>query len=426
MALGEKGGTAANRRGLFAWCLFDWANSSFPTVITTFVFAAYFTKAVAPDVVTGTSQWGYAMSISALAVALLGPILGAIADRSGARKPWLLAFSALCVAATAMLWFVEPDPGYVLWALVFAAIANFAFEMGMVFYNSMLPSLAPKGMIGRLSGWGWGMGYAGGLACLVLALVGFVQADSPWFGLDKGAAEHLRATPLLVAAWFALFALPLFVFTPDRPAAGIGPLQAVRRGLSSLVSTVRRIGDHGTVVRYLIAHMIYTDGLNTLFAFGGIYAAGTFGMGFEELIIFGIGMNFTAGLGAVLFAGADDRWGPKRVILISVAALTFFGGALLVVESKTMFWVFGLPLGIFVGPAQAASRSLMARLAPEHLRTEMFGLFALSGKATAFLGPALLAWVTAYSGTQRAGMATILIFFAVGGAVLWTVKEPRD
>ena len=394
-------------------------------MITTFVFAAYFTKVVAADEVAGTAQWGYAMSLSALAVAAVGPLLGAIADHSGRRKPWLLFFSALCVGATAMLWFTRADGTDVLWALFFVALANFAFETGMVFYNSMLPDLAPATRIGRLSGWGWGLGYAGGLACLGLALVGFVQPQTPWFGLDKGASEHLRAMAPLVALWFAVFAAPLFMFTPDAPSAGISVSEAVRRGVAALVDTVVRVRDYAPIARFLLARMIYTDGLNTLFAFGGIYAAGTFGMEFDELIIFGIGMNVTAGLGAALFAWADDRFGPKRVIMISVAALLVLGTAVLVVQSKTLFWVFGLPLGIFVGPAQAASRSLMAHLAPEDRRAEMFGLYALSGKATAFLGPALLAFVTQAMNSQRAGMATILIFFAAGLILLRPVPDAR-
>ncbi len=421
----ERQGRAARGRALFAWCLFDWANSAFPTVITTFVFAAYFTKAVAADVVTGTAQWGYAMSLSALAVAVASPVFGAVADHSGRRKPWLMTFTVLCVTATALLWFTRPDPGDVLWALLFVALANFGFETGMVFYNSMLANLAPPGRVGRISGWGWGLGYAGGLACLALVLGGLVQAEVPWFGLDKGSAEHLRATAPLVAIWFAVFAVPLFLFTADAPATGVAPAEAVRRGLASLADTVRRIGDHVHIARFLLARMIYTDGLNTLFAFGGIYAAGTFGMDFSELILFGIGINVTAGLGAAGFAWIDDLIGPKRTILIAVAALIVLGGILVMVPSKTLFWVFGLPLGIFVGPAQAASRSLMTHLAPPELRTEMFGLYALSGKATAFVGPALLGWVTAVAGSQRAGMATILAFFVVGALLLRGVPDVR-
>lgn len=403
-----------HRKGpLLAWCLYDWANSSFPTVITTFVFAAYFTKAVAADVVTGTGQWAMAISLSALAVAVAGPVLGAVADRLGARKPWLGAFTALSAVACAMLWFTRPDPTDVLWALVLVAVANFGFEMGMVFYNAMLPGLAPPSHLGRVSGWGWGLGYMGGLACLGTVLV----------GLDMGNTEDVRATSVLVAAWFAVFSLPLFLFTPDTPKTGLAPAAAVRLGLGALIDTLRRIREHATIARFLLARMIYTDGLNTLFAFGGIYAAGTFGMDFQELIVFGIGMNVTAGLGAAGFAFADDRFGAKRVILVSLCALSVLGAALLVIESKTLFWVVGMMLGVFVGPAQAASRSLMARLAPPQLRTEMFGLYAFSGKATAFLGPALLGWVTVAADSQRAGMAVVLVFFVVGTILLWSIPD---
>lgn len=417
-------GRGATPRALISWCLYDWANSAFPTVITTFVFAAYFTKAVAADPVAGTSQWGVAMSLSGLAIAVAGPVLGAIADHGGRRKPWIAVFTMLCVTLTALLWFVRPDPAFALYALVLVAAANFSFEMGGVFYNAMLPGLAPHGRLGRLSGWAWGVGYAGGLTCLVVALSGFVQADNPWLGLDRAAAEHVRATAPLVALWFALFSLPLFAWTADVPATGVGLAEAARRGIATLAGTLRRIGDHRMTARFLLAHMIYADGLNTLFAFGGIYAAGTFGMEFSEIIVFGIGLNVTAGLGAALFAWMDDAVGPKRTVLVAVAGLAGFGTVLVLIDSVTLFWIFGLGLGVFVGPAQAASRSFMARLAPPHLRAEMFGLYALSGKATAFVGPALLAWATAAAGSQRWGMATILGFFIVGGLLLLTVEEP--
>ena len=410
-------------RGLFGWCLYDWANSAFPTVITTFVFAAYFTKAIAADEIAGTSGWGIAISLSGLAVAVIAPFLGAVADHGGRRKPWIAAFTLLCAAATALLWLAEPDVSFVLLALVLMGVANFAFEMAMVFYNAMLPDLAPRDRIGRLSGWGWGLGYAGGLACLGLALVALVETETPVFGFDKDTAEHLRATGPLVAAWMVVFALPLFLWTPDRPSRGLAPVEAFRRGWVSLIDTLKRAREYKDILRYLIARMIYIDGLNTLFAFGGIYAAGSFGMDFSELIIFGIAINLTAGLGAAGFAWVDDRIGPKRTIQIAVSGLTVLGAGLVLAEGKTMFWVLALPLGIFVGPAQAASRSLMAHLAPAEIRTEMFGLYALSGKATAFLGPALLAWMTVVFDSQRAGMATILVFFLVGLALLAGVPD---
>lgn len=416
---------AENRRGLAAWCLYDWANSAFPTVITTFVFAAYFTKGVAADEVSGASQWGVAMSLSALAVAVAGPVLGAIADNTGRRKPWLALFTLTAAFGAMMLWRVEPDTAFVAQALFWVALANFAFETGMVFYNAMLADLAPPGRIGRWSGWGWGLGYMGGLVCLAIILVAFVQAETPLFGLDKSAAEELRITGPFVAVWMIVFALPLFGLTPDKPVSKKPAMKAVRDGLAALWRTIRDLRDHRDAAWFLAARMLYTDGLNTLFAFGGIYAAGVFGLSFGELIIFGIGMNVTAGLGAAAFARLDDKIGPKKVIIISVSGLTVLGGALLVVESQALFWAFGLPLGLFVGPAQSASRSMMAHMAPAEMRTEFFGLYALSGKATAFLGPALLAWATAAFGSQRAGMATVIVFFVAGMALLFKVPAVK-
>jgi len=419
-------GRIAPRRGLFGWCLYDWANSAFPTVITTFVFSAYFTKAIAADEISGTAQWGIAISLSGLFVALLSPFLGAIADHGGRRKPWVFVLTLLCVVASALLWLARPETNFIILALSLAALANFAFEMAMVFYNAMLPDLVPRQRIGRLSGWGWGLGYAGGLVCLGLILVLLVQAETPIFGLDKENFEHIRATGPMVAIWMAVFAAPFFLWTPDRPDQGISFAAALKRGIATLIDTFRRVREYSQIVRFLIARMMYTEGLNTLFTFGGIYAAGTFGMEFDELILFGIALNVTAGLGAAAFAWVDDRIGPKRTILIAVTGLAVLGAVLLFVEGKALFWTFALPLGIFVGPAQAASRTMMARLAPPRMMTEMFGLYALSGKATAFLGPALLAWMTVVFASQRAGMAVIMVFFLLGLVLLMGVADKRD
>jgi UMF1 family MFS transporter len=411
--------------GLFAWCTYDWANSAFPTVIVTFVFAAYFTKEVAPDEVTGTSQWSFAISLSMLACALLGPLLGAIADHGGRRKPWVLAFTAMMVASTALLWFATPKTEAVCCVLLCFAVANFAFETATIFYNSMLPAISPPGMIGRLSGWGWGLGYVGGLVCLGVALLLLIQPDPPLFGLDKATAEPVRATALLVAGWVALFSLPFFLLAPDRASGGIPPAQAVRRGLATLARTFRQLRRYRQISLYLLAHMIYTDGLNTLFSVGGIYAAVTFGMDFDELLLFGIMLNVTAGLGAFAFGWVDDWIGPKRTVLIALAGIGALGAAILLVQSKVAFWAFALPIGIFLGPAQSASRSLMARIAPPQVYAEMFGLYALAGKATAFIGPALFGWVTALSGSQRVGLSTILVFLLLGGLLLLPVREVR-
>jgi MFS transporter, UMF1 family len=415
----------AGVRAEIAWCFYDWANSAFPTVIVTFVFAAYFTQAVAASPAEGTALWGWTVAASSLAIAVASPVFGAIADVAGRRKPWLAGFSIACVVLTAALWFVEPDPAHVALALVLFGLANTAFEIGTVFYNAMLPGVAPPGRIGRLSGWGWGLGYAGGLVCLVAVLFGLVQPAQPPFGLDKAAAEPVRACALLVAAWFVVFAAPIFLFTPDTKRTGIPFGRAVVQGFRALADTIRRVGEYRTIARFLLAKLFYIDGLNTLFAFGGIYAAGTFGMTTDEIIAFGIALNVTAGLGAAGFAWVDDRIGAKPTVLIALAGVVAFGTPLLLVEGKVWFWAFALPLGVFFGPAQAASRSLMARLAPPALRTEMFGLSMLSGRITAFAGPAVLAWATAATGSQRVGMATILIFVVAGFVLLWPVRETR-
>ncbi len=409
-----------------AWCLFDWANSSFPTVIITFVFAQYVTKKVAPDEIAGTEAWGLMISLSALGIAILAPILGAIADHSGRRKPWILVFTLICLGVGSGLWWVEPEPDYLFLALVLVAISNTAFEFGQVFYNAMLPDLAPRRLLGRISGWAWACGYAGGIACLVICLLAFALPAEPIFGLDTESYEQVRITGPFVALWYLVFSLPMFLLTPDRPATPLSTGQAIRRGLGTLVETIRQLPRYGNIARFLLARLFYIDGLTTLFAFGGIYAAGTFGMEFEEVLTFGILLNVTAGLGAVAFAWVDDWLGSKPTILLAVAGLTVFGAAILVVDGKLWFYVLGCVIGIFIGPAQAASRTMMARLAPADMRTEMFGLFAFSGKATAFMGPALVGVATAAAESQRVGMATILVFFVVGMLLMLLVKEPRD
>ncbi len=406
----------------FAWALYDFANSAFAAVIVTFVFATYFSQAVAVDPITGTAQWGWAMTVSAVITALLSPVLGAIADRGGRRKPWLFGFTWLAVAGCLLLWLARPyesGQSWVLFTLVAVALANLGIEVAGVFYNAMLPEIAPKARLGRWSGWAWALGYAGGMSCLILALVGFVQADPPWFGLDQQTAEHVRITGPLVGLWLFLFSLPMLVLTPDRQSAGLPARSAVRQGLTQLRLTLANLGTYRLVGHFLLARMLYTDGLNTLFAFGGIYAAGTFNMTLPEVIQFGILLNVTSGLGALGFAWVDDRIGAKPTILMALVGLFVCSLAAILAQDVTSLWIAGGLLGIFVGPAQAASRSLMAHLAPAELRTEMFGLYTLSGKATAFLGPLLVGSVTLWTGSQRLGMATILVFFLVGGALLW-------
>ena len=413
----------ATRTEVFTWCAFDWANSAFPTVIMTFVFSAYFTQAVAASPTAGTTQWGFALSLSGIVIALISPVFGAIADNTGRRKPWTAVFGLVCVVATALLWFTLPDPSYVVWGLVAVSVANLGFEVATVFYNAMLPDLVPEERLGRISGWGWALGYAGGLVCLVLCLVLFVLPEQPLFGLDKQAAADIRIVGPFVALWFAVFSLPFFLHTPDRPPTGLSALQAIRKGLQQLRHTVANVRAHRNIGRFLVARLFYTDGLNTLFAFGGIYAAGTFAMTQSDIIAFGIALNVTAGLGAFAFGWVDDRIGSKATVLLSLVAMILISVPLLLVEGAVWFWVLALALGVFMGPVQSASRTLMARLAPPALQTEMFGLFALSGKITAFIGPSLVAWAVYVSDSQRIGMSMVLILLVGGLVVMLGVRE---
>jgi UMF1 family MFS transporter len=416
---------SASRRAKVSWALYDCGNSAFSAVIVTFVFATYFSQGIAPNAVDGTADWGWAMTVSALAVAVLSPIFGAIADIGGRRKPWLVVFTLLTIFGSALLWFAQPHHSFITYTLIVVVLANICFEIASVFYNAMLPELVDNAHMGRLSGWGWGAGYIGGLACLIVALLAFVQAPTPLFGLDKESAEQIRVVGPLVAVWLLLFSIPIVLFTPDTKSTGVPKLEAVRRGLKQLYGTFKNLWEHRQTALFLVARMIYTDGLNTLFAFGGIFAAGAFGMPMAEVIKFGILLNITAGIGALAFAWIDDWIGAKPTILIALVGLIISGAIAISVEDVTWFWIAGAFLGIFVGPAQAASRSLMGRIAPPEMRGEMFGLYALSGKASAFLGPFVLGTVTYLTASQRLGMATILVFFVVGGILLAVMRHPN-
>lgn len=410
--------------GLVAWSFYDWANSAFPTVVQTFVFAAYFTRQVAKNPEVGAAQWGLAIGIAGLFVALGGPVLGAVADNAGRVKPWIAAFTFLSALLTGLLWFVTPSLTSVWWGLGLVAIATIGSEFAELFYNSLLPDLAPRDRIGRWSGWAWGLGYAGGLVCLVVVLFGLVRQDA-WVSLDRTTAQHVRAAFPFVAVWTIVFALPLFLATPDVARPGRRFVEAVQAGLKQLAGSLRDVRQYGPVYRFLIARMIFIDGLATLFAFGGVYAAGEFAFSDEDVLWFGIGLNVTAGLGAAAFAWIDDRIGGKRTIEASLLGLIAAGTALLAVREVRLFWIAGLALGVFVGPAQAAGRSYLARTTPKNVRTQTFGLYALSGRATAFAGPLLVGWITYLTGSQRAGMAIVVILFAVGLAILRGVPADK-
>lgn len=400
--------------------MYDFANSAFTTLVVTFIYATYFARAIAQDSVAGQSLWGVGVTVSSIVIALLSPYAGAIADRGGYRKRFLFIATACCILGTVGLFF--PTDGDVTFALTVFIVANVAFEMGIVFNNAFLPDLAPANKIGRISGYAWGLGYLGGLLCMAIALVGFVLPDAPWFGLPKDGT-HVRATNLLVALWFAVFSIPMFLYVPEPRVVGAREGSLIRLANRQFLNTFREVRRYRQVVRLLVARLFYNDGLITIIAFGAIFADGVFGFGTEKILYFGILLNVMAGLGAFLFGFLDDRLGGKRTILLSVVGLFFASLLAVLTETEALFWVAGSVVGLLMGPNQSASRSLMGRFVPDDKESEFFGFFAFSGKATAFIGPSMLAWMTTAFESQRIGISVVLVLFAIGGLLLVRVDE---
>lgn len=428
---------ASDRRAIFSWVLYDFANSPFTTLVVTFVYATYFSEAIAASSVQGQTLWGYAIATTAIIVALCAPVLGAVADQGGYRKRFLVIATLISAGATAALYGVLP--GQVLLALVVFVIANVAFEFGIVFYNAYLPEIASRSDIGRVSGWGWGLGYFGGLLALAAALLLLVQPDAildglrqaglgipdgPLFGFSAENGENVRATNLMVAVWFLVFSLPIFFFVHERPVSRPPATAIVRSSFEQLAATFREIRRHKEAAKFLLARLIYNDGLVTIFSFGGIYAEGVFGFTLGDVLVFGIVINLAAGIGAIAMGYFDDWFGAKLTIIVSLLGLLLAGLLGVLATDPVWFWVAGILIGIFSGPNQAASRSLMGRFTPPGLENEFFGFFAFSGKLTAFIGPLLVGVVTGIAQSQRAGMMVVIVLFVLGLILLLPVREP--
>ena len=411
-------------RGIAAWTLYDFANSSYTTLIVTFIYSTFFTKVIVGDEIAGTVLWSRAVNLTAVTVAVLSPLLGTLADQGNYRKRFLFISTMIAVLGSAMLY--TALPGQVIKALTWFVISNIAFEMGSVFYNAYLPDIADKKNIGRISGYGWAFGYIGGLLAMFTAMIGFVNPDVPWFGLSKLNGENIRATNLLVAAWFFVFSLPIFIFLKNDQKNSAGTRhQKIKTTLYGLLKTLKEIRNYRQISWFLLSRLIYNDGLVTIFAFGGIYAAGTFDFSFEEIMIFGVVLNIAAGTGAFIMGFFDDTLGGKKTVLVSLIALASAVLLAILAPNKTLFWISGVIVGFFSGPNQAASRSLMGRFVPRNKINEFFGFFAFSGKFTAFLGPLLLGIVTDIFKSQRAGISVVLLFFVIGSLLLINVDEKK-
>lgn len=446
----------ASRAGIWGWMLFDWAAQPFFTVVTTFIFGPYFVSRMASDPAAGQAAWGYGIAAAGLAVALLSPVLGSIADQTGPRKPWIGFFAAIKIASLAMLWFAAPGSSLLLVVLCFS-LASIAAEFSIVFNDSMMPRLVSKAEIGRISNIAWGLGYLGGMIVLifVVALLAALPETGrtiidvePLFGLDPRLGEDARATGPLSALWYLVFILPMFLFTRDS-GRGMPMGRAVREGLAELRSTLGEVRRRAGIFRFLVARMVYQDGVTALLSLGGAFAAAMFGWSITEIGIYGIILNVVAIFGCLVASRLDTSLGSKKVVAMSLVLLTLatigivstgpgytlFGawqlpgadsGGLFGTPAEKAYIAFGLLIGIAFGPVQASSRSYMARSVDADDAGRYFGLYSLSGRATSFLAPFLVATVTAATGSPRLGMAMIVLFLLGGLTVLLGTPYPAD
>jgi len=443
-------------RGLVGWVLFDWATQPFYTLVVTFLFAPYFVNGFVADPAHGQTVWAYATGAAQLVAAILAPVLGAIADAGLARKPWIAGFSVLLVAGLSGLWFAIPGEMWLLpVVLISFGIATIGAELATVFTNAMMPGLVSGKRLGTLSGIGWAVGYVGGLVSLAL-VAGLIVADPssgktllglpPLVQLDAATREGDRLVGPFSALWYLVFVLPLFLFTPDRRDNVSG--NVVQAGLGQLLRAVKDlVRNHGAIGLFLIARMLYADGLGAVFAFGGIYAGSVFGWGATELGLFGIVLTIAGTIGAALGGVLDDRAGSRTVIVTALCLFIVASiGVLSIDPNEILFFVpvapkvagsapfssageqaylaFAVLIGLAAGPIQASSRTLLARLCPPDKTTEFFGFYAFSGKITAFAAPLAIGVVTAATDSQRLGISAALAFLIVGLLLLLRVRAP--
>ncbi|MEX2224746.1 MAG: MFS transporter [Candidatus Rokuibacteriota bacterium] len=398
-----------NYRAIAAWTLYDFANSSFAAVVFATIYAAYYAIGVVGNADgAGDLWWGRVVSVSMALVAVTSPFLGGVADRAGIRRPLFIGFTALAVTATALMSTVEP--GMLVWGFVLGVIGTVGYESALVYYNAYLPDLAPASHQGRVSGWGFAVGYAGSIVALLAALP-FVKAEA------YGGAF------LATAVLYATFSLPAFVMLPPAPRGRVSVLRAAREGGAEVLATARKIWARPDLRRFLGAYFVYEDGVNTVIAFSGIFAAQTLGFPMERLIALYIVVQISALVGALAWARPTDYLGPRRVVTVTLWQWTAIVIAAYFIQTQGQFWVLAVVAGTGLGAVQAASRAFLARLVPKGMEAELFGFYSLCGKSAAVMGPLLFGGVShAAGGNQRAGILAVGAFFVIGLVLLSRVK----
>ena len=436
------------RKRVWGWWWFDWASQPYNTLLITFIFAPY-VKELIGDGAEAQSAWGFGIGAAGFIIALLAPILGAMADISGNRMRWIWGFSAMYVAGAFGLWWAAPGDFNLILVLVFFAIGMIGMEFATIFTNSMLPDLGTREEIGRISGNGWAFGYLGGLFALVIML--FFLAESattgktfigmdPILGLDAAQREGTRAVGPLTAIWYAVFMIPFFLWVRD-PKPTAPPRGALKMALADVLQTLRGLPRNRSLFAYLGSSMFYRDGLNGMYVFGGIYAAGVLEWSVVDTGVFGIIAIITGAIFAMLGGRADDRFGPKPVITVSILVLTAVAITIVFISRDSvfgialpegsnlpdvMFYVIGALIGAAGGTIQAASRTMMVRQANPARMAEAFGLYALAGKATSFIAPLSIGVVTAISGSQQIGVTPLIALFLLGLFLLIWVKPDGE
>ncbi|WP_343043741.1 MFS transporter [Rathayibacter agropyri] len=435
---GERMTSRSRRWPVLAWALWDWGGAAFTAVVTTFVFTVYLTTDGLFGTPSGVSAaLGWSLAGAGVVVALVAPVTGRRADLGGRRRVWLGVHTAVVVVCILLMVLVRPDPAFLWWGLALLAVGTVFFEFASVNYNAMLTQVSTRATIGRVSGFGWGMGYVGGIVLLLIVYVGFISPEVGLFGVTGDDGLDVRVSLLLAGIWFAVFALPVLFAVPEAPARAGGAervgVVASYRALFAQIAVLWR--ESRTTATFLIASAVFRDGLTGVFTFGGVLAQGTFGFSAGDVILFAIAANVVAGVATIAVGALDDRVGPQAVIVASLIGLIVTGSLLFTLHDAgaTAFWIFGLLLCLFVGPAQSASRSYLARLIPEGREGEIFGLYATTGRAASFLAPAAFATAvsiaTAASGATEAnvqywGILGLVLVLAVGLVLLIPVRRP--
>ncbi len=410
------------RKSQIGWALYDWASSPVPTLHATFIFAVYFTTVIMPD--GGSVVWAYMTGITAFTIALIAPLLGSYADSTGKFKELIVLFIALGSIATGLLWFAQPNEAFISYAIILSAISIFFLESSFIFYNAILGKIIQRDHIGSLSGLAWGGGYIGSVIALIVVLVVFIMPDKSFFALDKSQSEHIRATMLFAASWAIIFSLPMMFYLPSFSQKN--NKNKKNSSILSLKTSIIEARKIPNLLRFLLARMAYNDGLITLFAFGGIYATKVFSFSQFEIILFAIGLNISAGMGAIIGGFLDDNIGPIKTIKLALIGLFLCGLVAIIIPYKIIFWIIGVGLGLFVGPIQSASRTYLSLTASDKHKGGLFGLYMVSGKLTSFIGPFLYGWLIMMSGNERYGMAVVLLLIALGFVLLPSKDATRN